>query len=155
MKKMVIMILLTSCGNYRSTQENKPIGIYELYYDASTKQLSIKSIDITPPYAGQNFSGKAGVFQIGNAIFDGSLVTATVYITNNDTQPWTGVEVQAYQLLSGNNVTVYDPDFGTGWYVNNPAYGAWGWLFTSGIAGSEFTIPAGGRSANKVNGFTH
>ncbi|MGC8580571.1 MAG: IPT/TIG domain-containing protein [bacterium] len=48
---------------------------------------------------------------------------------------------------------MYNPDFGTGWYVNNPAYGAWGWLFTSGTAGSEFTIPAGGRSANKVNGF--
>ncbi len=150
-----MLSLVVSCGSTQNSSQsvNNPVAEYQIDYSAYTNMLNIKSIDVTPPSSRQNFAGKAGVFQIGSAVFNGNLVTVTAYITNNDTQPWTGVEIQAYQMLSGNNVTVYNPDFGTGWYVNNPAYGAWGWLFTSGTAGSPFTIPVGGQSANKINGF--
>ncbi len=150
------LLLFTGCGSSQVTPtviENKPVAAYEINYTAYNNMLNVQSINVTPPSSRQNFTGKAGLFQIGNAIFTGNLITVTAYITNNDVNPWTGVEVQAYQLLSGNSVTVYNPDFGTGWYVNNPASGAWGWLFTSGTQGSEFTIPAGGQSANKINGF--
>ena len=152
---LLSILIFTNCGSLSTNQKivNQAVSAYEIDYNAYNNTFKVQSIDVTPPYSGQNFPGKAGIFQIGNAIFSGNLITVTAYIINNDTQPWTGVVVQAYQLLSGNNVTVYDPDFGTGWYVNNPAYGAWGWLFTSGTQGSEFTIPAGGRSANKINGF--
>jgi sugar lactone lactonase YvrE len=150
------LLLTVSCGSSQVTPtliENKPVAAYEINYNAYNNMLDVQSINVTPPSSRQNFTGKAGIFQIGNAIFTGNLITVTAYITNNDTNPWTGVELQAYQLRSGNSVTVYNPDFGTGWYIDNPAYGAWGWLFTSGTQSSEFTIPAGGRSANKINGF--
>ncbi len=152
---LINLLVVIGCGtSQRSVQPlNVPRAAYELDYNAQTRKVNVQSIDVTPPYSRQNFSGKAGIFQVGGASFNGNLITVTAYITNNDTQPWTGVEVQAYQLLLGNNVTVYNPDFGTGWYVNNPAYGAWGWLFTSGTAGSQFTIPAGGQSVNTINGF--
>ncbi len=128
------------------------VGAYQIDYKAGTQELGIKSIDVTPPSAGQNITGKAGVFQTSNTIVNGNLVTATVYIVNNGTIPWTGVEMQAYSIISG-SPTSADTDLGTGWYIDNPAYGAWGWLFTSGTAGSTYTIPAGGQSANKVIGF--
>ncbi len=130
----------------------KPVAAYRINYNAGTHLLSMNSINVTPPSAGQNITGKAGVFQTGSAVFNGSMVTATVYIVNNDTAPWTGVEMQAYTIMSG-SPTAADTDLGTGWFTNSPAYGAWGWIFTSGTAGSTYTIPAGGRSANKVIGF--
>lgn len=149
------VFLLEECGNNsnQAVQENKPVGIYQLNYNDKTNELSIKSIDVTPPYAGHNYTGMAGVFQSGSTILSGTLVTAPVYIVNNSNTPWTGVEMQLYKILTGSSVIASFPDFGTGWYVDNPVYGAWGWLFTSDTAGAQFTIPAGARSVNKVIGF--
>ena len=152
---VLLLLLSGGCGNYQQhqVQSNKPVAVYQLSYNANTNNLTIKSIDVSPPHAGQNISGFAGVFQSGSTVFSGSMVTAPVYIVNNSTSPWTGVEMQNYQILTGNSVYAQFPDFGTGWYVNNPSYGAWGWLFTSGTSGSPFTIPAGGKSVNKVIGY--
>ncbi len=149
------MLFILGCSNVSTPQKqaNIPKAAYDIDYNADTHLLSIQSINVTPPHSNENISGLAGIFQPLGAVITGNLITVTAYITNNDVNPWTGVEVQAYQLLSGNSVTVYNPDFGTGWYVDSPAYGAWGWLFTSGTQGSEFTIPVGGSSANTVNGF--
>lgn len=151
----VVLLTVAGCGNYQQhqVQANQPIAAYKLTYNAETNHLSIKSIDVTPPHAGQTVTGLAGLFQSGSTVFSGSMVTAPVYIVNNSTSPWTGVEVQNYQILTGNSVYAQFPDFGTGWYVNNPSYGAWGWLFTSGTTASPFTIPAGGQSVNKVIGY--
>ena len=151
----LLLLLSGGCGNYQQhqVQANKPVAVYQLSYNANTNNLTIKSIDVSPPHAGQNISGFAGVFQSGSTVFSGSMVTAPVYIVNNSTSPWTGVEMQNYQILTGNSVYAQFPDFGTGWYVNNPSYGAWGWLFTSGTSGSPFTLPAGGKSVNKVIGY--
>jgi sugar lactone lactonase YvrE len=150
----VYSLIFAGCSSYKQypVQSNKPVAVYQINYNSHTKTLSLKSIDVTPPLAGQNMTGKAGVFQVGNAIFNGSLVTAPVYIVNNDSVSWTGVEMQAYTVISG-NPTVADADLGTGWYTNIPAYGAWGWLFTSGTAGSVYTITSGGQSLNKIIGF--
>ncbi len=152
---VLLLLLSGGCGNYQQhqVQANKPVAVYQLSYNADTNNLTIKSIDVSPPYAGQNISGFAGVFQSGSTVFSGSMVTAPVFIVNNSTSPWTGVEMQNYEILTGNSVYAQFPDFGTGWYVNNPSYGAWGWLFTSGTSGSPFTIPAGGKSVNKVIGY--
>lgn len=143
-----------SPGSSPVKHPNTPRAVYQINYNAGTHDLGIKSIGVTPPNAGINITGLAGVFQTGSTLFDGIEVTAPVYITNNDTtNDWTGVEMQAYRLTSG-SATVCDADLGTGWFNDSPAYGAWGWLFTSGTAGSEFTIPAnGGQSVNKVIGF--
>ncbi len=147
-------LALTGCSQRPKQQQysKAPLAAYEINYSAVTKDMSIKSVDVTPPSAGRNITGKAGLFQIGNAMFNGNMVTATIYIINNDTVPWTGVEMQAYSIISG-SPTGADTDLGTGWYINSPAIGAWGWLFTSGTAGSTYTIPVGGRSANKIIGF--
>ena len=150
-----LLIAFTNCGSYQKQdiQANKPVGIYELNYNANTQQLSIKSIDVTPPYAGYNYTGEAGLFQSGSTTLTGNLVTAPVYIVNNSSNNWTGVEMQLYKLLIGSSVIAAFPDFGTGWYIDAPSYGAWGWLFTSGTTGSPFTINAGAKSVNKVIGF--
>ena len=150
-----LLIAFTNCGSYQKQdiQANKPVGIYELNYNANTQQLSIKSIDVTPPYAGYNYTGEAGLFQSGPTTLTGNLVTAPVYIVNNSSNNWTGVEMQLYKLLIGSSVIAAFPDFGTGWYIDAPSYGAWGWLFTSGTTGSPFTINAGAKSVNKVIGF--
>ncbi|MGC8580569.1 MAG: IPT/TIG domain-containing protein [bacterium] len=149
------LLILTGCGNYQqqTVKANKPVGIYQINYESDTKTLSIKSIDVTPPYAGYNYTGIAGLFQSGPTTLNGNLVTAPVYIVNNSLSSWTGVEMQMYKLLTGSSVLAAFPDFGTGWYTDNPSYGAWGWLFTTGTAGNTYTIPAGGKSANKVIGF--
>ena len=144
---IIIMItIIAGCGSVqnhpvRQNGAKTAIAVYQLSYNADTNNLTIKSIDVSPPHAGQNISGLAGVFQSGSTVFSGNMVTASVYIVNNSTSPWTGVEMQNYQILTGNAVYAQFPDFGTGWYVNNPSYGAWGWLFTSGTSGSPFTIP--------------
>jgi sugar lactone lactonase YvrE len=152
---VLILLFAAGCGSVQPqhVQANKPVAAYQINYNADTNALSIKSIDVTPPHAGQNIAGLAGVFQSGPTILSGNLITAPVYIVNNSTSPWTGVEMQMYQLLTGSSVLAEFPDFGTGWYINNPSYGAWGWLFTSGTPGSPFTIPAGGKSVNKVIGY--
>ncbi len=151
---VVMMSVFTGCSSlsnqHQLSKQPNPVAIYQIAYHANSKQLSINSINVTPPLAGQNITGKAGVFQVGNAILNGSLVTAPVYIVNNDSVPWTGVEMQAYTVISGNPM-VADADLGTGWYTNNPGHEAWGWLFTSGTAG--FTIGPGSQSLNKVIGF--
>jgi sugar lactone lactonase YvrE len=152
---VISLLFIVGCNDVSTSQRqaNIPKAAYDIYYNADTHLLSVKSINVTPPYSKENISGLAGIFQPSSAVVTGNLITVTAYITNNDVNPWTGVEVQAYQILSGNSVTVYDPDVGTGWYVDSPTYGAWGWLFTSGTQGSEFTIPAGGSSVSTVNGF--
>ena len=149
------LLIIAECGAVQDkpVQYNEPVAAYQIDYNAGTSVLSIKSIDVTPSQPGVNQTGKAGVFQSGSTILNGNLITAPVYITNNDTQPWTGVEMQAYKLLSGTAI-VSNPDLGTGWFVNTPAYGAWGWLFTSGTAGSAYTIPAGGQSTSRIIGFS-
>ena len=149
-----MMLFVVGCtgSHQQPEQANKPVAAYQLTYDADTNNLAIKSIDVSPRHAGQNITGFAGVFQSGSTVFSGSMVTASVYIVNNSISPWTGVEMQAYSIISG-SPTGADPDLGTGWYVDSPAYGAWGWLFTSDTTGSVFTIPAGGQSVNKVIGF--
>jgi IPT/TIG domain len=129
-----------------------PLGVFKIDYNAQTSTLHFDSINVTPPAAGENITGKAGLFQVSSAMFNGLTVTATVYITNNDTTAWTGVEMQAYTLVSG-SATAYGADLGSGWYTDSPSYGAWAWLFTSGTVGTTFTIPAGEQSANKVIGF--
>ena len=139
-------------GGHQPVKQGNPVKLYQIHYNASHKQFRIKSIDVTPPNAEQNITGKADLFQVGSVIFDGSLITGTVYIVNNDSVPWTGVEMQAYSMISG-TATAADTDLGTGWYTDHPVNGAWGWIFTSGTAGSPFTIPAGGRSSCKVIGF--
>ncbi len=148
------ILFLASCTQKTKLLQHSraPLGAYEISYSAVTQTMNIKSIDVTPPTAGQNITDKASLFQLGNAIFDGSLVTASVYIINNDTVPWTGVEMQAYNIVSGSPIAA-ETDLGTGWYIDSPSYGAWGWLFTSGRAGSTYTISAGGQSANKLIGF--
>ena len=151
---LLSMPLLTGCKN---TQNNlrplrSSLGVYKINYNARTQTLHFDSIDVTPPLAGQNITGKAGLFQVGSAVFDGLTVTASIYITNDNTSGWTGVEMQAYTLVSG-NATAYETDLGTGWYTDSPSYGAWGWFFTSGTAGTIYTIPAGGQSATRVIGF--
>jgi IPT/TIG domain len=159
MKKNILYIIILSivagCGSVQNQPErqNKPIAAYRIEYNADTNVLNIKSIDVTPPNAGQNIAGKAGVFQSGNTVLSGMLVTAPIYIKNNDTQAWTGVEMQAYKLLTGSSL-VSNPDLGTGWFIDSPSYGAWGWLFTSGTAGSTYTIPAGGQSVPRSIGFS-
>ncbi len=152
---ILMIVISTGCGSYQdqSATGNKPVAVYQINYNADTNVMTMKSIDVSPPHAGQNITGLAGLFQTGPTVLSGNLVTASVYIVNNSSSPWTGVEMQNYQLLTGSSVLAEFPDFGTGWYVNNPAYGAWGWMFTSGTAGSPFTIPAGGKSANKVIGY--
>ena len=148
-------LLLAGCGTVQNqpVQQNKPVGSYQIDYNADTNVLNIKSIDVTPSQPGVNQTGKAGVFPAGSAVFNGMLITQPVYITNNNSLAWTGVEMQTYQILSGSSVFAEFPDFGTGWYIDSPSYGAWGWLFTSGTAGSAYTIPAGGQSVPKVMGF--
>ena len=152
---IVNLLIVAGCGNSSQLpiHANKPVAVYQLTYNAHTNHLTIQSIDVTPPHAGQTVTGLAGLFQSGSTVFSGSMITAPVYIVNNSANPWTGVEMQNYQILTGNSVYAQFPDFGTGWYVNNPSFGAWGWLFTSGTSGSPFTIPAGGKSANKVIGY--
>ncbi len=153
---ILYLLFILGCSSVSAPQKqaNIPKAAYDIDYNADTHLLSIQSINVTPPHANvPPPSGDAGIFQIGPAIVAGNLITVVAYITNSDTNPWTGVEVQLYQLLSGNNVTVYNPDFGTGWPVDSPAYGAWGWLFTSGTAGSEFTIDSGASSVYTMNGF--
>ena len=134
------------------SQTSAPRAVYAISYKADTHELSIKSINVTPSLAGQNISPFAGVFQVGNAVFNGTSVTAPVYITNNDSSGWTGVEMQAYTLASG-SATVCDADLGTGWLTDSPVDGAWGWLFTSGTAGSQFTIPSNTQSVAREIGF--
>ncbi len=152
----LILSMMIGCspvqGGRQPGKQGKFVGMYQVHFNASRKQLSVKSIDVTSPNAGENLNGKAGLFQIGSVTFDGSLITGTVYIVNNDSVSWTGVEMQAYSMISG-TATAADTDLGTGWYKDHPLNGAWGWIFTSGTAGSPFTIPAGGQSANKVFGF--
>ncbi len=151
---LFLTVITSGCTRKANLQNHSrsPLAVYEINYKALSHTMSIKSIDITPPSAGQNITGKAGLFQAGNAVFDGAAVTAPVFITNNDTDDWTGVVMQAYSLRSG-NAGVCDADLGEGWYVNNPDNGAWGWIFTSGTSGSEFTIPIGGDSAITHMGF--
>lgn len=152
----VLMIaIITGCGSMQdqSATGNKPVAVYQINYNANTNILTMKSIDVSPPHAGQNITGLAGLFQTGPTVLSGNLVTAPVYIVNNSSSPWTGVEMLNYQLLTGSSVFAEFPDFGTGWGINTPQYGAWGWLFTSGTSGSPFTIPAGGKSVNKVIGY--
>lgn len=149
----ILFISMTGCSRQTSPQSQaRPVGEYLINYSASNHSLSMQSIDVTPPSAGEDVTGKAGLFQAGNAVYDGLAVTAPVYITNNDKNNWTGVLIQAYGLKSG-NATVCDADLGTNWYIDNPEDGAWGWIFTSGTAGSEFTIPGGGRSMANPIGF--
>ena len=131
-------------------QTSAPRAVYAISYKADTHELSIKSINVTPSHAGQDITPDAGVFQVGNAIFNGSSITAPVYVTNNDVSDWTGVQMQAYTLASG-SATVCDADLGTGWSTNTPVDGAWGWLFTSGTTG--FTISSGTSSVAKEIGF--
>ncbi len=152
---LLYLLIAGGCGNYQqqTVQANKPVAAYQINYNADTNALSIESIDVSPPHANQTITGLAGIFQSGPTIFSGNLITAPVYIVNNSSSPWTGVEMQNYQLLTGSSVFAEFPDFGTGWYVDTPSYGAWGWLFTSGTAGSPFTIPAGGKSVNKIIGY--
>ncbi len=153
---IIFFLLLSSagCNQGPKTQANsiKPLGAYLINYSAASHKLGMQSVDVTPPSAGENVTGKAGLFQSGNAVFDGVAITAPVFVTNNDKDDWTGVVIQAYGLKSG-NATVCDADLGTNWYVDNPDDGAWGWIFTSGTSGSEFTIPSGGRSAANPIGF--
>ncbi len=153
---IIIPVLFVSCSSSNNQHplysQHNAVAIYKIQCSVNPQKFSITSIDVTPPLSGQNITGKAGIFQIGNAVFNGSMVTAPVYLTNNDSVPWTGVEMQAYTVISGNPI-VANPDLGTGWYTNSPVNGAWGWLFTSGTAGAAYTIPAGGQSVNKVIGF--
>ena len=151
---LISLFSLTGCSGVSTSQRytSTPRAVYAINYKADTHKLSIKSINVTPSLAGQNITPFAGVFQVGNAVFNGSSVTAPVYITNNDSSDWTGVEMQAYNLLSGNS-TAADTDLGTGWRIDSPVDGAWGWIFTSGTAGSQFTIAAGGQSVDKIIGF--
>ncbi len=153
---IIISVLFVSCtssnNQHQLFNQHNAVAIYQIQYNANPRRFSITSINVTPPLAGQNIAAKAGVFQIGNAVLNGSLVTAPVYITNNDSVPWTGVEMQAYTVVSGSPMVAY-ADLGTGWYTNNPVNGAWAWLFTSGTAGAAYTIPVNGRSVNKVIGF--
>ncbi len=148
------LLSLSGCIRQSTYNEHssKLLGTYELDYHAGTQTLRIKSIDVTPPKANQTISGTAGLFQSGSTLFNGNLVTAPLYIVNNDTSPWTGVEMQAYGIISGNPTAAFS-DLGTGWYADHPPSGAWGWIFTSRSAGSPFTIPSGGQSANKIIGF--
>ena len=147
------MILLIGCSRVSNIKTHaRPVGAYLINYSSASHKLSMQSIDVTPPSAGEDISGKAGLFQSGNAVFDGLAVTAPVFITNNTKDDWTGVVMQAYGLQSG-SATVCDADQGSDWYEDNPEYGAWGWVFTSGTAGSEFTVPMGGRSAVTPMGF--
>ncbi len=151
----IYVLIVTGCdpGAKSRSQGRAPLAAYEIDYKADTHDLGIKSIDVTPPKAGISTSGLAYITQTGNTIFDGAVITASVYITNTDTSDWTGVQMQAYTLSSG-SATVCDADLGTGWFTDTPVNGAWGWIFTSGTSGSEFTIPAnGGQSADKVIGF--
>lgn len=156
MTAAVLALVLSGCSSSPGTEGSygyhSPVAAYEIRYDAATRVFSMRSIDVTPPSSGQNTSGTAGVFQEGNAVFDGNKITATVYIVNNDSVPWTGVQMQAYRIVSGSPVAV-ETDLGNGWFTESPSYGAWGWIFTSDTAGSAYTIPSGGRSANKVIGF--
>ena len=151
---LISIYSLTGCSGVSSPQSHTgtPKAVYAIDYKADTHELSIKSINVTPSLAGQNITPFAGVFQVGNAVFNGSSVTAPVNITNNDSSNWTGVQMQAYKMLSG-SATAADTDLGTGWSINSPADGAWGWLFTSGTSGSQFTIAAGGQSVDKIIGF--
>lgn len=144
--------MIAGCSNAANEQKtaNAPKAVYAINYKASTHELTIKSINVTPSRAGQNLTPDAGVFQVGNAVFNGTSITAPVYVTNNDTSDWTGVEMQAYTLSSG-SATVCDADLGTGWLTNTPADGAWGWLFSSGTTG--FTISSGTSSVAKEIGF--
>ncbi len=144
--------MIAGCSNAANEQKtaNAPKAVYAINYTASTHELTIKSINVTPSRAGQNLTPDAGVFQVGNAVFNGTSITAPVYITNNDTSDWTGVQMQAYTLSSG-SANVCDADLGTGWSTNTPADGAWGWLFTSGTTG--FTISSGTSSLAKEIGF--
>lgn len=146
---------LSGCDSVQKQQyqQKQPLGVYQLSYNKDARTLQVKSIGVTPPRAGINITGLAGVYQPANALFDGTAVTAPVFITNNDTKDWTGVEMQAYSLTSG-SATVCGADLGTGWSIDSPAEGAWGWIFTSGTTGTEFTIPAnGGQSVDKAIGF--
>ncbi len=164
MKKYILLLnsavlfgfaVLSGCDSAQKqqNQQKQPLGVYQLSYNKDARTLRVKSIGVTPPRAGINITGLAGVYQPVNALFDGSAITAPVYITNNDTNDWTGVEMQAYRLTSG-SATVCGADVGTGWSIDSPAGGAWGWIFTSGTTGTEFTIPAhGGQSADKAIGF--
>ncbi len=151
---LISIFSLAGCSGVSTPQRqaNIPKAAYAIDYKANTHELSIKSIDVTPELAGQNITPYAGVFQVGNAVFNGTSITAPVYINNNDSSDWTGVEMQAYMLASG-SATVCDADLGTGWLTNTPVDGAWGWLFTSGTAGSQFTIPSNTQSMAKEIGF--
>jgi sugar lactone lactonase YvrE len=151
---VISLLFIVGCNDVSTSQRqaNIPKAAFEINYTAAAHDLRIKSINVTPQVAGQNITPYAGVFQVGNAVFDGSAITAPVYITNNDSSDWTGVEMQAYNLTFG-SATVCDADLGTGWLTSAPAYGAWGWLFTSGTSGSEFTIPSAGQSITRAIGF--
>jgi len=157
-KPMLIGILLFSMSCSKDSRILKfgknPVAIYQIDYDAHTRLLNIKAIDVTPSQAQKNQLGKAGLFQVGNVTLTGTTITGTLYITNNDIASWTGVEMQTYKIVSGNlNTVAWNTDIGSGWAVDNPLFGPWGWIFTSGTAGSIFTVPANGQSANKVIGF--
>jgi streptogramin lyase len=156
---IVYPLIFAGCTNSQqhSVQVNKPVAAYQFQYNAETNKLSIKSINVSPPAANQTISGLAGVFQPGSTILAGNLVTAPIYIVNNSSNTWTGVEMQAYSIISG-SPTVANADLGINWAVDNPVCttsgcGAWGWLFTTGTAGSAYTITLGGQSLNKVIGF--
>ncbi len=147
------ILFIAGCTHGTTPQQHRaPLAAYEINYTSATRTMSVKSVDVSPPSSGQDISGKAGLFQTGNTEFDGMDITAPVYITNNDKDDWTGVEMQAYTVVSG-RANVCDPDLGAGWYTENPSNGVWAWLFTSGTSGSRFTIPSGGQSVNKVIGF--
>ena len=149
----ISVFTITGCSQKVNLQNpSQPLGAYLINYSTANHNLSMQSIDVTPPSSGEDITGKAGLYQAGNAVYNGLAITAPVFVTNNDTDNWTGVVIQAYGLKSG-NATVCDSDLGTNWYVDNPENGAWGWIFTSGTTGSEFTIPSGGRSVVSNIGF--
>ena len=76
---LAVLFLLTTggCGSYQQqpVHANQPVAVYQLSYNADTNNLTIQSIDVSPPHAGQNISGLAGVFQSGSTVFSGSIVT--------------------------------------------------------------------------------
>ena len=149
---LIPAVIVTGCGvsNVRTTQHD-PVGAYELRYTVNTHSLSIRSIDVTPNRAGEFEPGKASLYQNGPTYVTGNTISAALYITNGSTDTWTGVELQAYDPRTS-GLTANGTDVGNGWYKDKPTRGAWGWIFTSGTAGSVYTLPSGATSALKVVG---
>ncbi len=147
---IILLSILLSCGKYNNSTNSHVVGKYLLSYSYKSNMLNISSIGVTPPNAGDNFSEKAGLFQVGNTYFDGLLITANIYLSNNSSTDWTGVEIQAYELSYGSGVIPAETDFGNDWKINNPSFGAFSWIFK---IGNSFTISSGESSSIRSFGF--